>query len=183
LLIDEVIPSWQFREFHRIAVLAPADAAFRAIRDVTAREIQLYRFLTWLRRGGKPGPASILNPPPDEPILSVALRSGFVQLGATAREIVIGTLVIAPRNVPRPQTAAEFRAIDGAGYAKAVMNFRIDNPALAMCVLSTETRVYATDPQTERRFRLYWWTIRPGSGLIRQMWLRAIRRRAEKSGS
>jgi hypothetical protein len=46
-------------------------------------------------------------------------------------------------------------------------------------VLSTETRVLATDAAARRRFRRYWLAIRPFSGLIRRVWLRAIKRRAE----
>jgi hypothetical protein len=63
------------------------------------------------------------------------------------------------------------------------MNFRVQESQLALCVVSTETRVWATDERTARTFALYWWTIRLGSGLIRRMWLRAIRRRAERIGS
>ena len=63
-LIDNSAPVWQFREVHKIGVLAPADAAMRAIREVTAREIHLFRLLTWLRRAGRPGPESLINPPP-----------------------------------------------------------------------------------------------------------------------
>jgi hypothetical protein len=47
--------------------------------------------------------------------------------------------------------------------------------------LSTETRVSAADPSARRRFRLYWLAIRPFSGLIRRVWLRAIKRRAESA--
>ena len=185
-LIDKFAPEWQFRESHRIAVLAPADAARRAIREVTAREIRLFRFLTWLRRLGRPSPEGILNPPPDEPILKVALRTGFLQLANTEQELVLGTVVMSPR--PKAPTLApknpdEFLAITGSGYAKAVMNFRVQESPLAMCVVTTETRVWATDEQTARKFGVYWWTIRLGSGLIRRMWLRAIRRRAERMGS
>ena len=187
-LIDKFAPEWQFRESHRIAVLAPADAARRAIREVTAREIHLFRFLTWLRRGGRPGPSggSLLNPPPDEPILTVALRSGFMQLANTDHELVLGTIVVSPKpqlRAPSPQTPVEFLSITAPGYAKAVMDFRVVESPLAMCVVSTETRVWASDEQTARKFALYWWTIRLGSGVIRRMWLRAIRRRAERIGS
>lgn len=181
-LIDKFAPEWQFREVHRIAVLAPADAARRAIREVTAREIRLFRFLTWLRRAGRPGPESILNPPPDEPILGVALRTGFIQLANTDRELVLGTIVMSPRP-QSPLSPDEFRAITAPGYAKAVMNFRVDPSPLAMCTVKTETRVWASDNESARKFARYWWTIRLGSGLIRRMWLRAIRRRAEKIGS
>lgn len=181
--IDKFAPEWHFREVHRIGVLAPADAALRAIREVTAREIRLFRFLTWLRRVGRPGPESLLNPPPDKPILDVALSRGFLELQSSAREIVIGTLVIKPAGTKPPTSPDEFRTIHGAGYAKAAMNFRIDQSPLAMCVVTTETRVWTSDAATRRKFALYWWTIRLGSGLIRRMWLRAIRRRAERIGS
>jgi hypothetical protein len=183
-VIEKFAPEWQFREVHRIGVLAPADAALRAIREVTAREIRLFRFLTWLRRLGRPGAPGILNPPPDQPILAVALRSGFIELGSTAHELVLGTLVITPHAARRTSiTPDEFRTIREPGYAKAVMNFRIEQAALAMCVVTTETRIFATDEKTRRKFALYWWSIRLGSGLIRRMWLRAIRRRAERIGS
>ena len=182
-LIDAFVPKWHFREVHRIAVLAPADAALRAIREVTAREIRLFRLLTWLRRLGRPGPESILSPPPDESILAVSLRTGFVLLAESPREIVIGKTVVSPPGSVPPSNSDEFLATISPGWAKAVMDFRITPSALAMCVVTTETRVWATDEKTQRRFGLYWWTIRLGSGLIRRMWLRAIRRRAETIAS
>jgi len=182
-LIDNFAPEWRFREVHRIAVLAPAAAARRAIREVTAREIRLFRFLTWLRRAGRSGPESILIPPPDEPILKVALRTGFLELANTDNELVIGRAVIVPRGASPPASPDDFLAITSPGWAKAVMNFRIEQAPLAMCVVTTETRVTTTDERAARQFAFYWWTIRLGSGLIRRMWLRAIRRRAEKIGS
>jgi hypothetical protein len=182
-LIDNFAPAWQFREVHSIAVLAPPEAALRAIREVTAREIRLFRLLTWVRRFGRKTPEGILAAPPDQPVLAVALRSGFLLLGESPREIVIGRTVVAPRGSTPPATSDEFRTITAPGYAKAIMNFRVETTALAMCVVHTETRVWATDPRTQRNFGFYWWTIRVGSGLIRRMWLRAIRRRAEKIGS
>jgi hypothetical protein len=182
-LIDKFAPRWQFREVHRIGVLAPADAALRAIQEVTAREIRLFRLLTWLRRGGRPGAESILNPPPDQPILDVALRSGFLSLGTSPRELVIGIAVVTPPGKRKPASPAEFQTLHEPGYAKAVLNFRVEQPALAMCVVSTETRVWATDDRTRAKFARYWWTIRLGSGLLRRMWLGAIRRRAERIGS
>jgi len=179
-LLDDFAPKWQFREVHAIAALATPERAYRAVETVTAREIRMFRALTWFRRLGRVGPESILNAPPDEPILEVATRSGFILLAAEPpREMVVGTLVITPPGAARLTAARQFRDLEEPGYAKAVMNFRIDRAGLAMCVVTTETRVYATDPRTRRKFAIYWWTIRPGSGLIRRMWLRAIRRRAE----
>ncbi len=180
--LDTVAPVWQFREVHAIAVRAPVDRAYAAATAVTAREIRFYRAMTWLRRFGRPGPPDILNPPPDDPILEVATRTGFVLLAASPPgEIVVGKAVIAPRGAA-PRTPEEFRAITGPGFALATMNFRVEPAGPGRSVVTTETRVHATDARTRRRFGVYWLVIRAGSGLIRRMWLRAIKRRAEQVG-
>jgi hypothetical protein len=65
---------------------------------VTADEIGWFRTLTWLRRLGRPGPESILNPNPHVPILAVAARTSFLVLAEEPdHEIVLGSLVAAPR--------------------------------------------------------------------------------------
>ena len=46
-------------------------------------------------------------------------------------------------------------------------------------LLSTETRVEATDARTRVLFGVYWTLIRLGSGLIRRDMLRAVARAAE----
>lgn len=178
--LDELAPAWQFREIHRIQVHAPAERVYQAIRAVTAGEIRLFRLLTWLRRLGRPGPASVLNAPPDVPILDVATRTGFLLLADEPnRELVVGTVIIAPRTARRPASVEAYRALDGPGCAKATMNFLIEPIGSGSCMVTTETRVHATDARTGWRFGAYWFVIRPGSALIRRMWLRAIRRRAE----
>ena len=63
----------------------------------------------------------------------------------------------------------------GARLAKMAFNFRLDGSTL-----STETRVLLTDAASRRKFRAYWTLIRPFSGLIRRVWLRAIAHRAAR---
>ena len=180
--LDEFAPVWQFRELHRIRVSASAAEAYRAIKAVSADEILFYRTLTWLRRLGRPLPPSILNAPPHAPLLEVATRGGFLLLAdEPGREVVVGTVVIAPPppGSVRPRTPEEYRALASPGYAKATMNFLIMEDASG-CVVTTETRVHATDPRSRRRFGIYGLAIYPGSALIRRMWLRAIKRRCER---
>jgi hypothetical protein len=178
--LDEFAPVWQFREVHRTRVAASAEQAYRAIKDVSADEILFYRTLTWIRRLGRPLPQSILNAPPHAPLLDVAIRGGFLLLAdQPGREVVVGTVVIAPRGAVRPSTPEQYRALGGPGYAKATMNFLITESESG-CAVTTETRVHATDARSWRRFGLYWLAIYPGSALIRRMWLRAIKRRAER---
>lgn len=76
-------------------------------------EIALLRTLTFIRRFGRPGPDSVLNPPADKPFCEVALSSGFYLLYLLAdeppSEMVLGTFVAAPKAAranPPPQITA-----------------------------------------------------------------------------
>jgi hypothetical protein len=179
-LIDRFVPVYQFAERHEIDVAATAAATYRSIQTVTPAEISFYRALTWIRRGGKSGPPSILDPPRDVPILKTAIETSFRKLGeAPDREIVFGGLVVAPPDAVRRRWDVDvFTNLADPGYAKVAMNFSIE-PAGAGSRLRTETRVYATDAATRRVFTPYWRTIYPGSALIRWSWLRAVKARAE----
>jgi hypothetical protein len=180
--LDELVPVYQFSEFHSIRVAAPREEAYRAIREVTAREIFLFQTLTAIRRFGRPGPESILNAPERQPLIDIALRGGFLLLAEDpGREIVLGTAVVAPRGWrPRHRPTPEgFKRLHDPGFALAAMNFRLEDAGPASTRITTETRVYATDAGARRRFASYWRVIYPGSALIRRMWLRAVRLRAE----
>lgn len=186
--LDQVMPAYQFSEFHSIRIAASRQAVYDALQDVTPDEILLFRTLVWLRRFGRPGPPSILNPPRSRPLLEVAKTTSFLSLRETPdEELVFGTLVAAPRGWrPRAKPSVEgYEALLAAqqpGFAFAVMNFRLEDCASVQqpsCTnLTTETRVYIPDASTRRRFACYWRVIYPGSSLIRRMWLRAVARKA-----
>jgi hypothetical protein len=186
--LDQFLPAYQFNEFHSVRIAAPKDKVYTALKQVTAEEILFFHTLVWLRRLGRPGPESILNPPPGTPLLEVATRTTFLLLSEEpSREIVVGTLIAAPRGWrPRGERTPEaFKALLASqqpGFVLAAMNFRLedcDAPAGPCTLLTTETRVYAMDASSRRAFARYWRVIYPGSSLIRRMWLRAIRKRAE----
>lgn len=161
-LLDAEVSKWQFDEVHEIEVEAPPQRVYDAIRAVTANEIYLFRTLTAIRRFGRPGPESIVNAPGRQPILDVATRGGFKLLADDPpREIVLGTIIIPPRQ------------------AVAAMNFLITPIDANHCRVTTETRVYASNLAAARRFATYWRIIHPGSDIIRRMWLRAVKKRAE----
>lgn len=187
--LDRFVPAYQFSEFHSIRIAAPKERVYRALKEVTAEEIFLFRTLVWLRRLGRSAPPSILNPPPNQPLLEVAARTSFISLAEAANdEVVLGTLVVAPQGWrPRGEATAEAyqKLADSrpAGFAFAAINFHLADCAAATnapcTLLTTETRVYATDATARRRFARYWRVIYPGSAFIRRMWLRAAGRKAE----
>jgi hypothetical protein len=81
----------------------------------------------------------------------------------------------------RVRTAAYFLSFDQPDYAKAVMNFAVvDRKYRIGCRVRTETRIHIPDTRARRKFAAYWFFIRPGSALIRRVWLRAIKKRAEQ---
>jgi hypothetical protein len=182
--LDEIIPIYQFSEHHEIRVRASPERVHEAVWKVTPEEIQLFQALTWLRSprlSREAGEESILNAPARKPILEVATSSGFLLLAdQPGHETVVGMVVIAPSGPREPfADPQDLIALAAPGYAKAVMNFRMEDAGGGWTRLTTETRVWATDASSRRRFAAYWRTIYPGSALIRRTWLRAIRERAE----
>ena len=183
--IDEFMPVFQFDEIHSIRVAAAPSRVYQAMKAVTPDEIALFKALTWIRRAGQPSPEGILNAPGSEPLLEVALRSSFVLLADEPnREVVLGTAVIVPPGFETdPETFRnDFKKVRAPGFALAAMNFLIEPDGANASIITTETRVYATDLPTQKRFGAYWRVIYPGSSLIRRMWLRAIKKRAESQG-
>jgi hypothetical protein len=181
--LDEFAPVYQFSESHSIEINASKERVYEAIHQVTAGEIELLGTLTWIRRFGRTSSRpNILNAPPNEPILDLALRSGFLMLAEEPpHELVIGALMHAPAGwrPTRKPTPDDFKSFKTPGFALASMNFVIEERGAGGCVVTTDTRVFTTDPTSRRKFGEYWRVIYPGSALIRRMWLQAIKRRAE----
>lgn len=181
-ILDEFLPKHHFNEFHFTKVQAAPAAVYGAVKQVTAREIRLFRALTWIRSPhfGKV-PESILAPPPDSPVIDVALRSGFQLLAEfPPQEIVFGMVQGRPPYAVTDPTPQDFKDLQRPGYVKIAMNFHVSQASKGWSTLSTETRILATDATARRRFGRYWRVIHPGSALIRVMWLRAIKSRAER---
>jgi hypothetical protein len=190
--LDELVPVWQFSERHRRRMRVPNERLRTALLAVTAREIAGFRLLTWLRNPPWPGrrrEENILAAPPDEPLLAVALRSGFTALGERPDEVVLGMLVIAPGSLGGAAARRRFQdelspdawpRFDSPGFAKAAMNFRWREDGDGWTEVTTETRIAATDAGARRRFAWYWRLIYPGSSWLRHTWLRAIERRARR---
>jgi hypothetical protein len=173
--LDEFAPVYQFSEFHSILVAAPKDRVDAAIRAVQPEEIRCFKTLTWIRTLGKS------MAPEGRPILASFTAGAFVVLADDpGREIVMGRGGNAMGG--KLWAAEEFSAFHPAPLVKIVMNFRMQEVDATHCLLTTETRVYAAGTHVLRGFATYWRMIYPGSALIRRMWLRAIKLRAEAPG-
>jgi hypothetical protein len=194
MLLDDFLPTYDFTEVHLIQIKANPEVVFRAIKELTLAEISsIVRLLFFLRSlpekaAGRKG----MTTDSREPLLPWMLRNGFTQLTEQSpREIVFGTVV--PGNIGRvwqksssldipPVDAQEFLTFNHPDYICVVANLLVEDADKAGCVtVRTESRSRALSSQARKNFTPYWRIIRPFSGLIRRLWLRGIRRRAEQS--
>lgn len=164
------MPKYDRSEVHRCASDAPPAAVWAAIHDLRGDELRLMRALMGLRSLGRSRGGA-------ETVLRGFQRMGFRVIAEEPdSELVvagIGRFWQPSGGLRRVEGADQFAAFAEPGYAKVAFNFQLGDGRL-----STETRIAATDAQARRRFGMYWMLIRPGSGLIRREWLRAIARRA-----
>ena len=171
--LDDFLPAYEFVERHSLAIDAPPariDAAFRA---VSIADIPVARALWWMRRLGRPT-GDMTKPFVSSELPGLMLddvRGEGIVLGLTGQFWKIRG---GYRDPTRPSTPDEFIEYARPDMCKAVIDFRVGDASL-----STETRVHIADPAARRKFRGYWLVIRPFSGLIRILFLRAARQRAE----
>ena len=175
-------------EVHSIVIRATADRTMAAVQAVTAREIRLFATLNWIR-GFRTARLRSLGV--DEPDRHARPGDGGARRLRRARprrsrgRVVRGRPLLV--GVGREGSAAcgtrrTFRAFAEPGTAKAAVDFRIEDETDTTCRLRTETR----NPGSGRAraaalLKLYWFFVHPGSALMRRMWLRAVKRRAERS--
>jgi len=177
--IDRYMPEWDARERHRTFVRAPPEQVFTALKRVDVSRSWAISSLSWLRElpariAGRRGRRLRID-------LEAFQRSGFVLLEEREGEEIVFGLVgkfWRPKGNIRRVSPEEFIAFDSPGYARAAFNFRLRGTN-AGTTLSTETRIHCTDPDSRKRFRIYWTLIGPFSGLIRREMLRLVKREAE----
>lgn len=174
--LDRLLPRWDHREQHEVAVRAPRERVLRAVQETRWRDLPFcHAMLMFGSFGTKREKAQ-------EPFLSSMTSGGFVELHRDEHQVVVGA-VVSIEEPKGPAVLAEpvieaFAAFDRPGHYKVAFDFRVTEGRL-----TTETRVISTDEAARRRFALYWALIRLPSGLIRRDWLHGIRRRAEESGA
>jgi hypothetical protein len=180
-VLDEFLPEFDFSERHEIFVSATPKATLAAARGLAPRDVPLLLVLLSVR--SVPYLVSRRRPmvTPGGSILEQSARVGFARLADRPDELVLGVVgkFWRPDSGVLALPAADFARFAEPGWTKAVVGFEA-GPSGSGCLLSTETRIQATDDSARRKFGLYWLLIRPGSAAIRRAWLRAIRKRAER---
>ena len=187
MLLDDFLPTFDFNEVHTIEVSASPSRIFAALKSLTPSEISLLRLLFAIRSlparlAGK-AERNIEN---SRPLLQQLLGNGFLLLAESPnQELVLGTIgqfwKLTGNVSARIVEASEFLIFHHPDYAKVAMNSSLEEmPEAKRIRVRTETRIFVPELATRKKFARYWRIIYPGSALIRRMWLRAIKRRAEQ---
>ncbi len=184
MLLDEVLPGSQFSAAYGIDIHAPPARVWDALDRVDLHASPAARLLLTMRRlpvnppgGNAPDPAA------PRWTIATALRFGFVELARDpGRERVLGLVGrfwTWSGDVQRVD-AAEFRAFDRPGFAKVAWNFHCEPRVGGLTRLDTETRIRCLDGEALKRFRRYWFLVKPFSGWLRKIFLQQARAIAER---
>ena len=186
MLLDECLPTYEFNEIHSIIVRASASATFRAIKEVLPRELSPLVHLLFAIRSLPERLAGTTKSGfvPGKPVIAQMLEGFFVLLAEDMNhEFVLGMIGQIWGNsgdrVPTFKDGDHFLGFEQPGYAKAAINFHLEDYSSGCVLLRTETRTHLSDPITQKRFRAYWQVIQLGSALIRVLLLKAIKHKVE----
>lgn len=167
-LIDRVMPAWDFNERHSILVSASREQVERALDEVDLARSSVVRLLFKLRR---------------LPTHDLRLRGmlSFLQMRTLSRpgeQCHFSCLRPSGQAVPFEQ--GTFATMRARHALKLAWSFSAVELGDGTTLLSTETRVQSSDRLTHLLFALYWAVVRPFSGAIRMILLRAVKAGAER---
>jgi hypothetical protein len=181
MLIDSFAPNPDAIETHSIAIDASPEAVRHALWTADLGGSLIIKALLGLRalpeivlHGGNTGRRN------QKITLQSVIDSGFGILAEQPDEIVLGVTgkFWRPTGNLSPFNREDFDRPVPAGLARGVWNFRLEEARLNRTILSTETRVVCGDDASRRKFRVYWFFVRPFSGLIRRIMLNSVRKAA-----
>lgn len=183
-VLDDILPSYRFRERHGRTVAAPPQEVWNALLAVTARELPLSSLLMGIRAipAWMSGRRGRFRRGPKMSVIDEFISSGFRRLLVDPPHVLVAGAALQPWRLVRGEVAdvrdlAGFRAFNQPGFVLAIISFELE-PFDHGTLVATETRVQPTDAGAGRAFLPYWLAIRAGSGLIRREMLRAVARRA-----
>jgi hypothetical protein len=178
MLIESFIPDPDAVETHRIEIAASREAVYQALWTTDLGGSPIIKTLMALRSL----PRIVSQPKrlrhmPRQITLQTIIEGGFGQLAEDpGREVVLGVVgqFWRPAGNMLPFSEEMFRGPVQPGFARGVWNFAVQEAGKERTVLSTETRVVCGDAASRLKFRAYWTVVRPFSGLIRVIMLKAV---------
>ncbi len=164
--IDSFLPQFDFVEHHEKIVPGRVDKVYSIVKNIDFSESFLIKLLMCLR-GYRIHSNQVLHG-----------QTFMVLSEKSSQEVVLG-LIARPWKLKGDILKIDSRDFVNfkiPGYAKMAWNFTF-SPLQGNTLIATETRIKCTDKASKMKFSIYWFFIRPFSGLIRLEMLRLIHKK------
>jgi hypothetical protein len=172
MLQNKYLPQCDFSSAHSITVNTPVSKIFPLISQFKFKNPLISYWLMKLRGMSAPTHFSIQH----------LENSRFVLLEEVPdSEIIIGLIgkPWTPTGHLQKFQPHEFIPFNDKGYIKASWSFELVSISPTQTEVKTETRIACPTPLVRRRFGIYWFFIKPFSGIIRKAMLKAIKSELE----
>lgn len=166
MLIDKYLKTYEFSEYHEIAVSQLPAVVFPLIKTINFKKSKTIKMLFLMR--GLPRKMETLDG---------FIECGFIELEKRENEELVAGFLLGIRGI-KAISPLEFMRFAEANYIKGVWNFKLRQRGNET-LLSTETRVHCPGNTARFFFSCYWFLIAYFSGLTRREMLRLIKAEAE----
>ena len=185
MLIDNFLPNYDVAERHAIVIDAPISHVYSALRTTDFGRPLIVKALLAVRALPSIflGPHDIVQSDRSRKKITfnTFVTNGFAVLSEEPeKEIVLGLVgrFWTPTGCLENTDAMRFVSERRPGLTKAAWGFVFESSNSTTRV-TTETRVECTDTTSRRKFRVYWFFVRPFSGMLRRYMLKELKRIAE----
>jgi hypothetical protein len=180
-LVNWFMPVADIRECHEALVHAPAEIVLDAARSMDMQSIPVIRAIFWLR-GKLLGATPVPERRPQGLVAETAGLGWGVLAERPGRELVMGAVTQPWKaNVKfTPVAPDRFAAFAEPNLVKIVWTLEAEPLGPSLARFRTETRAVATDGAAQKKFLHYWRWAGFGIGLIRWLFVPALRREAER---
>jgi hypothetical protein len=194
MLLNDIMPEYDFTEDCVVKVKATPVAAYCAIKEFTMAEMSPFvPVLAFIRTfpeklAGRKMNTTNLH----APYLPQECRVFFTELADNPPYEYVAGLIV-PKDIGRiwkktseldyrPADLTEYNAFDNPAYLKVAMSIAMGKCEDPGCIrLRAEWRIKALSPSAKKRFTPYWRVIGPFSHFIQKSMVMAVKKRAEKT--
>lgn len=174
MLIDKFLSQFQLNEIHSIRMIASQDEIYPLVRHLDFNASVITRVLFKLRG----------LQTEDRSMDKMLANNTFAVLEEhPPEELVIGLLVANKFKPVFIKDGVFFQEFNEDESLKIAWNFFLQKQTDDQTLVSTETRILYKGKRTKRIFRIYWFFIRPFSGLIRREMLRVLKNQIKQKQS
>lgn len=180
-LLERFTPAYDVCERHEIAIAAPPDITFEAVKQMELEGSPLVRAIFRARElllGAKAD-----TTPRPRGFLAQVEAIGWGKLAEQRqRQLVMGAVTKPwePNPVFRALPPDAFATFAEPDNVKIAWTVAVTPTADGGSLFRTETRAVAIGPAARKKFRLYWSFLSPGILLIRSVMVRALKAAAER---